>query len=264
MIVPTSVQERSGVALAAPSNGGVMTRKSTCAGLLAGVALVSAAMSGPPAQAAQISTTSQRSADAIQLARGPRPSASLGTMVARVDVDGDRTTDRVYLRPGALTDEQERPWTITVLTARGRSAASRFVAEAGDIASVRDVWRGAATFDGTPGAELMISVPTVGDFPTYSVLSWRGGKLVKQSIPRDRDWLTPAGPGLTENLVSKRAGQFVKTRYQIDNSRWFGTQRTYRWNKTGWKLTSNRRIGPVSEAAAKRAVGWHVKGFARS
>lgn len=241
-----------------------MTRMFRCAALLTGVALVGSGMSAVPAEASEAPDRSvPASASAGDIA-GARPAASLGTLVGRVDVDGDRKTDRVYLRPGALTDDYERAWTLTVVTARGRTAATRFIAEDGDSSSVRNVWRGAAAFDGVPGVELLVNVPIYGDFPKYLVYSWRSGTLVTQSIPRERDWLSLAGPGMTEHLVSKRAGEFVKTRYQISNGRWYGTQRTYRWTKSAWKLTSNRRIGPVNEAAAQRAIGWYVKGFARS
>lgn len=240
-----------------------MTGMSRCAGLVAGVVLASVAVSGSPPADAEPLGRSYQPTPQTKLATSSRHAASLGTLVARTDVDGDRATDRVYLRPGTLTEEYERAWTLTVLTSRGRAASTRVVAEAGDSANVRDVWRGAAALDGRAGAELLISVPTVGDFPMYAVFSWRDGKLATQSIPRDRDWLTPRGPGTAEQLVATRAGQFVKTRYQISKGRWYGTQRVYRWSSTSWKLTSTRRVGPVSEAAAKRSAGWFVKGFAR-
>jgi hypothetical protein len=194
----------------------------------------------------------------------PTPSAPITsgtvTKTVRVDVDGDGKNDLVQ-----LIHLDANNFRLQVTTAKNTSAL--------DFVSVLPadgewdgnlIWYGAASLDGTRGAELIVSTFDAdswenGDTPTrLGVFTWRSGRLMPATAPK-----APKNPGwhLGTTDANRINGYrfFTKTgRHYVDvadltdrSNRWRGKIVRSIWKKGVWVKVSTRSV-KLGEKAAGR------------
>ena len=194
------------------------------------------------------------SAPAVQAAPG-------GEVVARIDVDGDGRRDVVRFR--AVDDNRA---VVTVATARGTTLRKKL-----RTLYIEPSWHGAARIDGRRGAELVVLTDAGAHTLFHTVLTVRGGRLVKENAPgRGRTWVTDGAVfvyiGWKRYVRDGRS--FVVRRYvtkDFDSDKWSGRAVTYRWRKghSDWQKVSAGSLHPHTDRRAARFGGWDVRGLPR-
>jgi hypothetical protein len=184
--------------------------------------------------------------------------------VARVDVNGDGTADRVALVRRGGNRAEHGSVTVRVKTSptHVESARRRTFFWSGGL------WQGAGTLDGRPGRELVVGHAMGAHAEFFWVFTWRHGRLVTLRAPGgDPDWgvdgaandvlgwqrLGGAPAGQVRHLVGERQ----------PDGRMKGTVTTYQWTPGRWVRQAATVVDPLSRERAGRWVGWHVQGVAR-
>ncbi len=194
-------------------------------------------------------------------AAGPDEDSTAGRVVARVDVTGDGSADRVTYR--VLAGDRVR---IGVRAADGRTA--RHVVDTALWPGDGGAWHGAAPVDGVPGAELVIGTSMGAHTPLFTMLSWRGADLVVQPDPlssRWEWWVDAFAGGYVgwRRVVRDGEVEMVSTMLFRDRQDgWSGERRRFGWDH-GWVPAGRRDLTVRSDRAAARVGGWHVSGLPR-
>jgi hypothetical protein len=213
-------------------------------------------MAGIPAEAAPAAHSS-----AGQSATSRAGVNHLGQVVARTDVDGDGTRDRVRYRVLG-------PKKVHVLVA---------LSTGNKIARVlhTDGWPGgdflgAVPLDGRAGAELVVGTILGAHTPWYAVLTLRGDRLVYEHNPAAsyREWVVDAyANGYVGWTRTERNGQVhvvYRDVFRVGTSnRWSGTVRHFLWTGHGWAKAGTAKIHLTGDRRAARIGGWHVAGLPR-
>lgn len=206
---------------------------------------------------------------AAQAAAAPAPCLQRGcSVVARVDVDGDRAPDVVSITP---TRSGGGPAQIVrVVTAR--KAASQVVLRTPWLMGQKP-WFGAASLDGAPGAELVIRTGYGAHTQFFGMLSWRSGALAIQKDPStgDSEWITDGAMSVVQGYrawTKKGTRMLTTTSLERDLSKpgntFRGSVRSYAWKNGRWSLVTARQLGlPATSPAVTSAYGWHVRGLPR-
>lgn len=126
---------------------------------------------------------------AAPLPSAPLPQKATLVQTKHADVDGDGRSDTVRIYNAGKKGEHIQ-WKVKVTTATGKVSSVTFASPGfGEEAP----WSGWAKIDGSKGAELLLNGYT-DDFTTYTVLTWRSGKL---RIER-----SPAYPGSAKHYIA--------------------------------------------------------------
>ena len=184
-----------------------------------------------------------------------------GRVVARRDVDGDRRRDTIRYK--AIRDDLVK---VTVTTAAGRVGVKRLRTEYWP----RGRFHGAAPMDGRAGSELVIGTTFGAHTAWFTVLTWRGGDLVRQGAPgRGHEWAVDAAATVYlgwRRTTSEGRARITK-RYVFREGvghHWTGRATTYVWRPgQGWDRASARLISIHGDRKASRIGGWRVKGLKR-
>ncbi len=182
-----------------------------------------------------------------------------GNVTYRVDVDGDFKPDTVTLRLMALGYETDR-YRLTMRTAKGRTASIDVRAQT-DVPVASDIWVGATGIDGVHGNEIVLNLLTVGDASNIRAYAWRGGKIVVvPAAGRPTRWPNWHLMWVQYNQASgwtfsqSRSGIRYVTHHDLKGSssgRTFtGTNTLYRWQGSGWRKVSVKRVQMSRQAAA--------------
>lgn len=188
----------------------------------------------------------------------PKP-VPAGNVTYRVDVDGDSRPDTVTFRLIARRESTDR-FRLTTRTATGRSASLDVRAEDVDQ-KASDVWVGATGIDGMRGNEIVLNLVTVGDATDIRSYAWRAGKIVPVAAPgrpaRWPDWhlmWVDFGRANGWTFSQGRSGIRYVTYHDLKGSpsgRTFtGTNTLYRWQGTGWRKLSVKRVQVTRKVAA--------------
>ena len=188
-------------------------------------------------------------------------SAHQSRVVARVDVDGDQRPDHV--RYFVLSDDLVE---ITVETADGLTRSRRLNTEWWP----RGHWHGAALLDGRPGQELVVGTSMGAHTPLFSVLTWRGDRLVKESAP-GRWGLWPVDAyynGYFGWLRTRSSGHVHMTARSVTRDdgvghHWSGQAITFTWRAGRWVRSATRPLSIQGDHNASRIGGWRVSGLKR-
>jgi hypothetical protein len=181
--------------------------------------------------------------------------------VDSADVDGDGRSDQVGWRQ--LNDSYVQ---IRVHTATGKLLVARV--------DVRlwfggGAWAGAARVDDHAGAELLVGSMQGAHTPMYTMLTYRGGRLVDEESPSplsplwqidsaDGDYMgwwrhTTAGGAIAmTQKIAVRIGT---------GDRFRGHDVTYVWSKDAWVRTSSSRTTYATGEQASVIAGFHVPGL---
>ena len=173
-------------------------------------------------------------------------------VVARVDVNGNGKRDVVR-----FTKRGKHKLVVRVRTDRGkvrRRVVRAPYIEFGD-------WYGAARLDGRSGRELVLLTAAGAHSLSYTVLTWRHGKLKRLNSPTDKFWFTDGaammGSGwlrrtnhgrvsMTERHLSRAGGRPV----------WRGKATRYVWKRGDWRKRGSHRIKVRGDNKAAKRFGW--------
>jgi hypothetical protein len=177
-----------------------------------------------------------------------QPSNTTVVKTAKVDVDGDgrKDTVRIYHLDSVT-------FRVVVTTAKKKQASLTVTANPDTFARI---WAGAATFDGTPGYELLVNENGAEEAIWYDVLTWKSGKLVREPGPA----APPEGEGSGWGLVGfGTAGQGMH----------FFTSAGKRYVDVGYWSCDDADSDATCSASVQRSVwrsrSWHsVKHFTRN
>lgn len=201
---------------------------------------------------------------------GPASAASACTglsgckIVSRADVDGDGRADQIGVR--IKTSGGTARNTVRVRTAKGRLMSSQVT-----VQPWAKAWHGAARIDGRAGYELVIPRNGQSEYHSYSVLTYRDGRLTALKSPT-KAWtwdIVVEYFGATGWSRSTKNGQtFVtrKTAWRVGETNRFDLRTTtYRWNNGAWsRPVSTTRNKRASEKAAYGTFGWNIPYLKRS
>jgi hypothetical protein len=177
-------------------------------------------------------------------------------VVAKIDVDGDRRSDAVGFQklPG------DRTAVVRVLTASGDRLARR-VDVRGWFGGGR--WGGAAHVDGEGGAEILVGSTLGAHTPFYTMLTYRGGRLVVERSPRgDATWFVDAAAsvyfGWWRDARDGRVTVTSRSAVRHVHGAWSGSDIRYRWRADQWQRASRTKHVYAGPRAASKIFGWHI------
>jgi hypothetical protein len=182
-------------------------------------------------------------------------------VVARADVDGDRRADRI----GWAAHEARGEVVIRVATADGELLSKRL-----DVSLWFDVgaWGGARRIDGRRGAEMLVGTQMGAHTPLYTMLTYRGNRLVVEKAPTagDQWWIDAAYSVFAGWNRDVRDGKvlmrFTLAMRSRDDS-FDGYTTTYVWRQAGWHRLHKTSRHWASARRAEPVAGWHVRGLER-
>lgn len=217
---------------------------------------------GRPAGRVLTRVTAATAASAAVFALAGVAPAQAAESSYRFDIDGDGKRDTITLTQRAGSDTQ---WTIRVRTARGATATTGFTTDGPLIGPGRGYETfgpvmGWGSLDGRPGSELVLfSSGGTRHSSDMQVYSWAGGRIVRESLPRNGvNWTTAyMWSDFSGFRFSTRKGvRYVEklhgTRATTDVP-FSTTIHTYRWTGKAWNLVGSRRT-TVSQKAAVDAA----------
>lgn len=261
---------------ASPHRGRRRHRLVGALALLAGLATATAlALSAPETPRPSVAPAPGAAPVKPTEACGGRPGC---TVVAQVDVDGDRRPDEVGIVPRDLGGV-DAPGTVTVRvrTATGRllSATSQDVWWYGQPSRV---WAGATAIDDVRGAELVLGQTMGAHTLQYRVLTYRDGQLATLHAPRPpkktgqsrntRTWTVDGSYGFQVGIDrSASRGRVTLTVTSAErNDSGHGHQGwavSYRRTGSAWKMISAQPRTWQTDRAAATVGGWHLPGLPR-
>jgi hypothetical protein len=130
-------------------------------------------------------------------------------------------------------------------------------------------WQGAATIDGRPGAELVVGHVAGAHTQFFTVLTWRGGRLVAERTPDGSpDWTIDGAYNVDIGWLHRK-GDPLGTITGLVNERndgattFTGTQSTWAWTDGRWTLTSRQTDTAIPERTAYTWGGFQIPGLSR-
>lgn len=187
------------------------------------------------------------------------------TTVARVDVDGDRRTDRVDL---VLHDDHDYTGSAELrVTLAGSGRQVRTTTDLPHLTTFDAHWVGTASMDGEPGAELVLMDDYGAHTFYHRVVTYRDGRLTTLQDPRSRyRWVTDGSvwSSFGYRAATSSTGKARMTSYEAvseDGGRTFRRVATAaEWKNHRWSRLS-QTTSKVSPVEAGRWGGWHVPGL---
>jgi hypothetical protein len=207
----------------------------------------------PSASGAQTAPTS--STPSVQ---PDTPSSS--RLVARRDVDGNGDRDRIRYR--AIDSDTVR---VSVRLSKRKVVRKTL----GTRSWPRGDFYGATRFDGRRGVELVIGTSLGAHTPWFTILTYRGGRLVVERSPYfGREWAVDAYAngyaGWYRRIHDGQVHIRLKYASRVGTSpRFTGRTIRYTWHRGAWDRSGTRRISFPNANQASRIGGWHVKGLPR-
>lgn len=187
--------------------------------------------------------------------------AAATRVVARRDVDGDGDRERIRYR--AVDRNTVR---VSVRLSRNRVVHKRLRTRSWP----RGDFYGATRIDGRRGVELVIGTTWGAHTPWFTILTYRGGRLVVEKSPyyNTREWAVDAYAngyaGWYRRVQDGRVHMRIKYASRVGSgSRFAGRTIRYTWHHGAWDRSGTRRISYPNAHRASRIKGWHVKGLAR-
>jgi hypothetical protein len=188
------------------------------------------------------------------------PTILLGTL--RADIDGDGRTDQLTYYRYSLGSKNASRYGVRIATAAGRILTKKL------SALPEDPFTGVATLDGVPGGELIFL--TDNELQNWTVLTWRGGSLVKEPAPKmcARDYAKWSGcsdediTNLTFSVV-EGTPTLVVTDIYADGAPGVATLEKFSWQSNQWAKVSQWTEQLTQEQVDVLATGFFGVGIVK-
>ncbi|WP_156409694.1 hypothetical protein [Nocardioides sp. Soil796] len=170
------------------------------------------------------------------------------------DVDGDGTIDGISIRR------------------KSANVCSVRVTMGTRVAGTKDlytswgnpcVYHGDAPIDPVKGSEISILTGMGAHTAWHSIVTWRNGRLVLERSPIRPQWTVDSTVMVQEGVRRTRNAngeiRLVHTGVTRGNgNRWGGQAETYAYRNGKWVISARKQV-VLSDAAASRVGGWHVR-----